>query len=54
MPMLAKLLCTVFLSTSCMVAAKEFADCGSTALMPQELELSPDPAEVSAPRAGAL
>eukprot|EP01043_Picozoa_sp_COSAG02_P010214 COSAG02_NODE_355_length_24011_cov_28.560932_2_plen_128_part_00 len=27
---------------------KEFADCGSTALMPVKLELDPDPAEVSA------
>jgi hypothetical protein len=27
-------------------AQKEFADCGSTALMPVSLELDPDPAEV--------
>ena len=27
-------------------AQKEFADCGSTALMPVKLELDPDPAEV--------
>ena len=27
-------------------AQKEFADCGSTALMPLKLELDPDPAEV--------
>jgi hypothetical protein len=29
-------------------AQKEFADCGSTALMPLKLELDPDPAEVRA------
>merc|ERR1719272_2675737 len=31
------------------VSAKEFADCGSSALVPALLELSPDPAEASQP-----
>lgn len=39
----------VVLATACVSEAqKEFADCGSTALMPLKLELDPDPAEVFA------
>ena len=37
------------LASICLVASqaeKEFADCGSSALMPLKLELDPDPAEV--------
>ena len=39
----------LLLAIACLThAQKEFADCGSTALMPLKLELDPDPAEVCA------
>ena len=48
--MFMRLFVAQLLVSSCVlvsvVSAKEFADCGSTALMPIDLELSPDPAEV--------
>ena len=48
-PTLLLLLLTLLLAMlGSSAAQKEFADCGSTALMPLKLELDPDPAEVRA------
>ena len=38
-------------TTGASAATKEFADCGSTSLVPLKLELDPDPAEVPSPTA---
>lgn len=49
MPRHALPLLALLLAIPCSAhAQKEFADCGSTALMPLKLELEPDPAEVCA------
>ena len=42
------LLLLLALGVSVRAGEKEFADCGSTKLIPKKLEVDPDPAEVSA------
>jgi hypothetical protein len=48
----ALMLACALLASAPAAAAKEFADCGSTTLLPVKLELEPDPAEVSDAPAG--